>query len=81
MNPIENLWGILDRNLRKKKIKPSTKPELLTLLRQTWHEIPQNDIRQLINAMPRRVLLNKIDIKHIKEHFEVKEVVYPNNSH
>ena len=59
MNPIENLWGILDRNLRKKKIKPSTKPELLALLRQTWQEIPQDDIRQLINAMPRRVLALK----------------------
>ena len=35
MNPIENLWGILDRNLRKKKIKLSTKPEVLALLHQT----------------------------------------------
>ena len=34
MNPTENLWGILDRNLRKKKRKPSSKPELLALLRQ-----------------------------------------------
>ena len=55
MNPTENLWGILYRNLRKKKIKPSTKPELLGLLRQTWQEISEDDIRQLINAMPRRV--------------------------
>ena len=55
MNPIENLWGILDRNLRKKKRKPSSKPELLALLRQTWQEIPQDDIRQLIKAMIRRV--------------------------
>ena len=56
MNPIENLWGILDRNLRKKKRKSSSKPELIALLRQTWQEIPRDDIRQLINAMPRRVL-------------------------
>ena len=40
MNPFENLRGILDRNLRKKKRKPSSKPELLALLRQTWQEIP-----------------------------------------
>ena len=59
MNPIENLWGILDRNLRKKKMKPSIKPELFALLRQTWQKIPQDDIRQLINAMPRRVLALK----------------------
>ena len=56
MNPLENLWGMLDRNLRKKKIKSSIKPELLALLRQKWLEIPQDDIRQLINAVPRRVL-------------------------
>ena len=59
MNPIENLWGILDRKLRQKKIKPSTKPELIGLLRQTWQEIPQDDIRQLINTMPRKVLALK----------------------
>ena len=59
---IENLWDILDRNLRKKKIKPSTKPELLALLRQTWQEIPQDVIRQRINALalPRRVIGLKI---------------------
>ena len=59
MNPIENLWGILDRNVRKKKRKPSSQLELLALLRQTWQEIPQDDIRQLINAIPRRVLTFK----------------------
>ena len=43
--PIENLWGILDWNLCKKKRKPSSKAELLALLLQTWQEIPQDDIR------------------------------------
>ena len=59
MNPIENLWGILDRNFCKKKRKPSSKPEPLALLRQTWQVIPQDDIHQLINAMPRKVLALK----------------------
>ena len=59
MNPIKNLWGILDRNLRKKKRKSSSKPELIAILRQTWQEIPQDDIRELINAMPRMVLALK----------------------
>ena len=52
MNPIEHLWGILNRNLRKKYRKPSIKAELIGLLRQTWEEIPQDDIRQLITGMP-----------------------------
>ena len=44
---------------RKKKIKPSPKPEILALLHQTWQQVPQDDIRQLINAMPRRFLALK----------------------
>ena len=60
MNPIEHLWGILNRNLRKKNRKPSSKAKLLGLLCQTWEEIPQDDICQLIIGMPRRVLALKI---------------------
>lgn len=59
MNPIEHLWGLLDRSLRKKKTKASNKLELLRLLRETWQEISQNDIRNLISSMPRRVLALK----------------------
>lgn len=51
--------NILDRKLRKKNRKPSSKPELLGLLRETWQEIPQDDIRELIASMPRRVLALK----------------------
>ena len=64
MNPIEILWDILDRNLSKKKIKPSTKSELLGILRQTWQEILQDDIPQLINAMPSRVLAKGMSTKY-----------------
>ena len=74
MNPIKNIWGILDWNLRKKKIKPSTKPELLALLHQTWQEIPQDDIRQLINAMPRRVLALKNSKGNVNQIIVIKFV-------
>ena len=59
MNPIEHFWGILNRNLRKKNRKPSSKDELLGLLRQTWQEISQDDICQIITGMPRRALALK----------------------
>ena len=36
--------------------KPTQKENKASHLRQTWQEIPQDDIRQLINAMPRKVL-------------------------
>ena len=48
MNPIEHMWGLLDRSLHKKKPKPSNSLELLGLLRETWQEISQDDIRKLI---------------------------------
>ena len=56
MNPVEYFWGILDRQLRKKNKNPSSKPELLRLLREIWQEIPQDDIRKLITSMPRKFL-------------------------
>ena len=54
MNPIEP--PLLDRSLCKKKKKPSDRLELLGLLRETWQEISQDEIRKLISSMPRRVL-------------------------
>ena len=36
MNPVEHLWGILDRQLRKKNREPSSKLVLLQLLREIW---------------------------------------------
>ena len=56
MNPIEHLWDILDRKLRKKNRRPFSKPKILRLLQEIWQEIPQDNIRELITSMPRRVL-------------------------
>ena len=59
MNPIEHLWGLLDRSLRKKKQKPSIRLELLVLLRETWQEISEDDIRKLISSMPGESCITK----------------------
>ena len=55
MNPIENLWAILDRALRKKPTKPSSKEDLINCLRSTWAEIPQETIAKLVKTMPERL--------------------------
>ena len=57
MNPIELLWAIIDRKRRKKNKKPSSKTEYLRLLHETWQEIPQDDILELISSMPKRVVI------------------------
>ena len=58
MNPIEHLWDILDRKLCKKNEKPSSKTEYLRLLHEVLQEIEDN-IRELISGMPKRVLVLK----------------------
>ena len=59
MNLIEHHWAILDWKLRKKNKKLLSNTEYLRLLHKTWLEIPQNDIRELIYSMPKRVLALK----------------------
>ena len=55
MNPIEHLWAILDRAVRKKSRKPTSRAELLTRLREAWAEIPQEKISELVSSLPERV--------------------------
>ena len=54
-NPIEHLWAILDRAVQKKFRKPTSRAELLTRLRESWAEIPQEKISELISSMSERV--------------------------
>ena len=55
MNPIEHVWAILDRAVRKKSKKPASREELLNFLCSEWDEIHQEKIQELINSMPDRV--------------------------
>lgn len=57
LNPIENVWGelqkILNRKLRNKCI--STQSELLELIRASWKEIPAGFIQKCLLSMPQRL--------------------------
>ena len=55
MNPIEHLWAILDRAVRKKSRKPTPRAESLNLSCEAWAEIPQEKISELISFMSERV--------------------------
>ncbi len=54
MNPIEHLWAILDRAVRKKSRKPTSWAEFLNLLHEAWEEIPQEKISELVSSMSER---------------------------
>ena len=55
MSPIENLWVILDRELRIKPTKSSSKEYLINCLRSAREEILQENIAKLIKAMSERL--------------------------
>jgi len=52
LNPIENLWSILDHRARNRT--PNTKEGLLQELRLGWGAIPQETLQSLVDSMPDR---------------------------
>lgn len=54
LNPIEHLWDVMYRCIRRHQVPPQTVQELTDALIQVWEEIPQDTIRRLIRSMPRR---------------------------
>jgi transposase len=55
INPIENLWGILDLRIRRNKKKPENPDELWELIKEEWNKIDQETIRKLYLSMTKRV--------------------------
>lgn len=54
-NPIEHVWDMLGRRVRGRSVAPTTINELRVALQEEWQNIPQNDIRELISGMGRRM--------------------------
>jgi hypothetical protein len=55
LNPIEHVWDIKARRLRRFPQQANSLEELRRHLQQTWDEIPQEGIHNLIWSMPQRV--------------------------
>ena len=52
LNPIENLWSILDRELKNRK--PSNEAELFNILNVSWQKLSHDICQSLVESMPRR---------------------------
>ena len=53
LNPIENLWSILKRKIKKGDY--TNKDKMKSLLVDAWNTIPQQVIRNLITTLPQRI--------------------------
>lgn len=53
LNPIENLWEHLDRQIRKHNIQ--NKNQLKAILREEWQNISSDITENLVNSIPRRL--------------------------
>jgi transposase len=55
MNPIENLWNIIDQKIRKRKNKPANVNELWEAVQQEWNGLDKQIIRNLYVSMTSRI--------------------------
>jgi transposase len=53
INPIENLWAILDDRLESKKF--STEKGTKKAIRQVWNEVDLSTLHNLIHSIPDRL--------------------------
>lgn len=55
MNPIENLWDELERQVRARKPLPKNREELWSVLQEEWGKIEIHKLQNLVNSMPNRI--------------------------
>ena len=55
MNPIEHVWDMLKRRVKTSPNPPQNLRELKSALMAAWDEIPQMDIKNIIQSMPERM--------------------------
>ncbi len=53
--PIEHIWDILDRRVRRRDPQPTTVKQLTRALVEEWDRITQPEIQRFINSMHRRI--------------------------
>lgn len=55
LSPIEHVWDMIGRRVRRRQRQPTTLQELAAALQEEWDRLPQIVIGRLIRSMPRRI--------------------------
>ena len=55
LNPIENLWSILEETMKSEKDQPKNIADLEKLLQRAWKKIKLDTLENLVKSMPDRV--------------------------
>lgn len=55
INPIENIWGAMTKQMYKENFRPRNREELQNQVVQAWHSIPDEYATNLVLSMPRRL--------------------------
>ncbi len=55
LNPIENLWDVLERRVRKHKPLPRNQDNLWQILQEEWLKLDIDICNNLVDSMPRRI--------------------------
>ena len=55
LNPIENLWDELERQVRNHKPLPKNPNDLWEILQEEWLKLDVNKYKNLVDSMPRRI--------------------------
>ena len=58
LNPIENIWGLMQNRLNKvfdNDGEPESANELFCLIEKVWNEIKPEEIRNLYQSLPKRI--------------------------
>lgn len=55
LNPIENVWSLVKRQLGLHERAPKNMAELMERVRDEWTNIPRETIQHMVESMPRRI--------------------------
>ena len=54
LNPIENLWQLLDSKVRKRSVKLCNNHELYPALKEEWQNLNPDYLKKIVHSMPNR---------------------------